>query len=278
MFPVVAQSESLTRSEYIEKYKPLAIRNMREHRIPASITLAQACLESNNGNSELAKRSNNHFGIKCHSTWKGKRTYHDDDKRKECFRVYPDVYGSYADHSEFLQRSRYARCFELEITDYKGWARELKKAGYATNPKYPDLLIRIIEENKLYLIDQEALGQLAEQPNPEQPKQPDSKPAESSASGSAEIDIYNNVRVQRSANNIKYVEAESGDGPERIAQRLNMGAWQIRKYNNVDKDHVFKPGEVVYLQPKRAQAASTEFHEVQRGETIWDISQLYGIR
>lgn len=150
--------KKLTREEYIAKYKDVAIQNMIDFKVPASITLAQACLESGNGNSDLSRRSNNHFGIKCHSSWKGKKTYHDDDEKQECFRVYKSVYDSYADHSEFLLKSRYAKCFELKITDYKGWAKELKRAGYATNPKYPALLIKIIEENKLYEYDQEALG------------------------------------------------------------------------------------------------------------------------
>lgn len=280
-FPALAQSGSLAREQYIEKYRAIAIRNMQEHKIPASITLAQACLESGNGNSELAKRSNNHFGIKCHSNWKGKKTYHDDDRKKECFRVYDDVYGSYSDHSHFLQRPRYAKCFELDITDYKGWARELKKAGYATNPKYPELLIRIIEENELYKIDQEALGLLAENPR----KVGKESASETSGQGGrpradqvdAEIDIYQGMRVQRSPNNIKFVEADAGDSPEQIAKRLNMGPWQIRKYNDVDVNHTFQAGDVVYLQPKRGRAQA-EFHTVKAGETAQEISQQYGIR
>jgi flagellum-specific peptidoglycan hydrolase FlgJ len=126
-FTTSSLGQRMTRAEYIKKYKGLAIKNMRDHKIPASITLAQGLLESDDGNSKLASKYNNHFGIKCHSSWTGKKTYKDDDAKKECFRVYPTVQDSYNDHSAFLHKSRYAKCFELEITDYKNWALELKK-------------------------------------------------------------------------------------------------------------------------------------------------------
>ena len=146
-------AQDISRAEYISKYKDLAVAEMHKYGIPASITLAQGVLESGNGNSELARKSKNHFGIKCHSSWEGNKVYHDDDEAQECFRNYPTVAASYRDHSVFLQKSRYANLFELAITDYKGWAKGLKKAGYATNPKYPELLIKIIEEYKLQQYD-----------------------------------------------------------------------------------------------------------------------------
>lgn len=264
----IAIGQRITRAEYIEKYKDLAIKNMRDHKIPASITLAQGLLESDDGNSLLASKYNNHFGIKCHSSWSGKRTYKDDDTQKECFRVYPSVQDSYDDHSVFLHKPRYAKCFELEITDYKNWALELKKAGYATNPKYPQLLVDIIEENELYRYDKEALGE--------------SKPAKTGKEDPAsnefdDIDYYNKPIVRQSKNNIKYIEASEGDTPKKIADKLDMGPWQIRKYNDVDKNYRFSSGDIVYLQPKRNKAAAN-FHEVKTGETIWDISQQYGIK
>ncbi len=148
-----ASAQDMTRAEYIAKYKGLAIAEMQQYGIPASITMAQGILESGDGNSELARKAKNHFGIKCHSTWTGKKVYHDDDEAQECFRKYPTVGASYKDHSVFLQKARYANLFELAITDYKGWAKGLKKAGYATNPKYPDLLIKIIEDHQLYALD-----------------------------------------------------------------------------------------------------------------------------
>jgi len=139
--------------DYIAIYKNTAIHLMKKNGIPASIILAQGILESSNGNSELARNANNHFGIKCTSDWNGKTYTMDDDKRNECFRRYPNADASFKDHSEFLKRSRYAHLFDLGTEDYKGWARGLKKAGYATNPKYPQLLITIIEKYRLYKLD-----------------------------------------------------------------------------------------------------------------------------
>jgi len=149
-----AAGQNLTREQYINKYKDIAVAQMRKHKIPASITLAQACLESNNGNSSLARKANNHFGIKCHNGWKGKGYKHDDDQKGECFRRYKNAEDSFVDHSYFLiSGSRYSSLFDLKITDYKAWAHGLKAAGYATNPKYAKLLIDIIEAYKLYELD-----------------------------------------------------------------------------------------------------------------------------
>lgn len=149
-----ASGQNLTRQQYIEKYRDEAVKQMHKHKIPASITLAQACLESSNGNSELARKANNHFGIKCHNGWKGKGYLHDDDRKGECFRHYKNAEDSFTDHSYFLiSGSRYNSLFDLKITDYKAWAHGLKAAGYATNPRYAQMLIDIIEEYKLYKYD-----------------------------------------------------------------------------------------------------------------------------
>ncbi len=140
--------------DYIEEYNDIAIAEMLRFKIPASITLAQGILESNSGRSRLTVNANNHFGVKCHSSWKGKRIYHDDDAKQECFRKYEHPLTSFRDHSLFLfERKRYAALFDLKLTNYKGWARGLKKAGYATDPKYPVKLIRIIEDYELYKYD-----------------------------------------------------------------------------------------------------------------------------
>lgn len=147
-------AQGITREQYINTYKDIAIRQMNAYGIPASIILAQACLESGNGNSRLAVKGNNHFGIKCHNTWKGKRIYHNDDSRGECFRRYSNAEDSFKDHSEFLKNSRrYQSLFDLKKTDYKAWAHGLKAAGYATNPKYAQMLIDIIEKNELHKYD-----------------------------------------------------------------------------------------------------------------------------
>ncbi|MGB0392121.1 MAG: glucosaminidase domain-containing protein [Salibacteraceae bacterium] len=277
-----------TRQQYIDKYKNTAIQNMRNHKVPASITLAQGMLESGNGNSELAKKSNNHFGIKCHSSWKGKRTYHDDDKKGECFRVYKTVYDSYADHADFLHKTRYAKCFELKITDYKGWAHELKNAGYATNPKYPKLLIKIIEDHQLYNYDKEALGKKPKNDNKQVAEEkakntsPNTAPVGPNSTydknkGFDDVDYYGKPMVKISPNGIKYVKANKGDTPETLAKKLEMGPWQITAYNNVKKNYRFTDGQVVYLQPKRGKSA-VSFHVVRNGDSIWTISQKYGVK
>lgn len=139
---------------YIETWRNECILQMEKHGIPASITMAQGILESASGTSDLATKANNHFGIKCHKDWTGKKFYKDDDKKNECFRVYDHAQQSFEDHSAFLKRSRYDTLFLLSPTDYKAWAYGLKKCGYATNPKYPQLLIDLIEKHQLYLLDQ----------------------------------------------------------------------------------------------------------------------------
>jgi flagellum-specific peptidoglycan hydrolase FlgJ len=155
-FCLASAFASNTPEQYIALYKNDAIKEMKEYGVPASITLAQGMLESSNGNSALAVKANNHFGIKCHSDWTGDTYHMDDDEKNECFRKYPNVLDSYRDHSKFLkERSRYAALFTLKITDYKGWAEGLKAAGYATNPKYPQLLVNLIERYQLYIYDSE---------------------------------------------------------------------------------------------------------------------------
>jgi len=165
--PINTTSTSLiidAKQAYIDTYNKLAIEEMHAYKIPASITLAQGILESRSGRSELTKRSNNHFGIKCHKSWKGGKTYHDDDKKGECFRVYKHPVYSFRDHSLFLYgRKRYMNLFRLKITDYKGWAKGLQKAGYATDKKYPKKLIKLIEDYKLYEYDAKALGKTVDE-------------------------------------------------------------------------------------------------------------------
>lgn len=144
---------------YIDRYSAIAMREMRKYKIPASITLAQGILESRSGQSELTRKSNNHFGIKCHKGWNGEKTYHDDDEKGECFRMYKHAEESFKDHSLFLaERTRYQDLFRLKITDYKGWAKGLRKAGYATDRAYPQKLINIIESYQLYQYDDKVLG------------------------------------------------------------------------------------------------------------------------
>lgn len=275
-----ANESRISRSQYIAQWKDVAIENMVNHGIPASITLAQGILESGDGNSELARKSNNHFGIKCHSDWKGKKVYHDDDAKGECFRKYDDARESFADHSVFLKKPRYAGLFELDITDYKGWAHGLKKAGYATNPKYATRLIEIIEQNNLTQYDLDGLAQMTSgtptvQANSSRKNRANARRDRDDSFGT--IDLTAKRSVELSRNRIKYTYGKDGDSFESIAEELDMMAWQIRKYNDFARNHKIKAGEIIYLQPKRARASESS-HTVQEGESLWDISQRYGIK
>lgn len=258
----------LTREEYIKKFREEAIREMHSSGIPASITLAQALLESDNGNSPLAVYANNHFGIKCNK-WEGQTFYQDDDAKNECFRKYYTVYDSYKDHSDFLKnRPRYAALFTLNHLDYKSWANGLKAAGYATNPKYPELLIKIIEDNKLHELDTVSLmPPLAEARDRKKEKQVEKARFFHPAA----------LAVSTHENNIKYVIAGKGDSYFKIANAMNMRLWQIYKYNDLAKGSVPKEGDIIYIQPKRNRAKDNTY-VVKEGDTMHGISQLYGIK
>lgn len=258
------QAQTYTREQYIEEFSDLAMREMVRVGIPASITLAQGCLESNNGNSRLALRGNNHFGIKCHD-WTGKKIYHDDDRRGECFRSYASAYESYMDHSAFLTtKTRYARLFELSPHDYRGWAKGLKQAGYATANNYAALLIRIIEDHALYRYDLMVLN--------------------GSLDGLDTTDTYTvpGTGIQRQVltnNRIEYVLSEPGDTPESLRAELGLYKNEIYRYNNLYKGAKLEPGSIIYLQPKRRRAeAGKEIHVVEEGQTMYEISQLYGVK
>ena len=248
----------LSRQGYVETYKDYAIESMNTHQIPASITLAQGILESGSGNSDLAKSSNNHFGIKCGSQWNGRKTYHDDDQKNECFRSYKNVLDSYNDHSAFLTRNkRYSALFLLEITDYKGWAKGLSKAGYATNPKYANLLITIIEDLKLYTYDRII------------PNQP--------------IAAYINTKQQNVLfiNEIRVIHAAKGETYYQIAKAFGLTLRQIHKYNNTKfhrKESLLKEGDIVYLEPKRLRSKETKFIELSKAKSLIEISKEEGVR
>jgi LysM repeat protein len=266
----------MTQQDYIEKYKNDAINDMQKTGVPASITLAQGLFESESGNSDLAREANNHFGIKCHTEWTGETFHKDDDEKNECFRKYNSVLESYDDHSNFLRtRDRYAFLFDLEITDYKGWAKGLKKAGYATNPEYAHKLIKIVEDYQLNELDKSVknlpitASSKKEVPVPvktnnEIPKRPDSSE-----------ETVRNFKI--SENNVPYVLAKEGDSYFSIANENKIMLWQVLKYNEVEKTDVPKEGEVVYIMPKRS-SANQEYHIVKEGENLHYISQLYAVK
>ncbi|HSV88783.1 MAG TPA: glucosaminidase domain-containing protein [Bacteroidales bacterium] len=279
--PTLANSpQRITLPEYIAYFRDLAISEMRLHRIPASIKLAQAILESGFGNSRLARYGNNHFGIKCHG-WTGRYLLHDDDAEDECFRAYDCSKESFRDHSQFLlSRPWYAPLFKLDIMDYRAWAHGLRRAGYATNPRYAELLIRIIEENQLMRYDSIAMNLLAALP-----ERKDLREARSRSANFASTESINyiapqqleNIRVVKTNNRIRYIIAHPGDTPESVAKEMNMRTWQIVRYNELENGRQITPGQIIYLQPKRRQGVRP-FHIVQPGETLYDISQQHGIK
>ena len=251
---IQAQTRNKQYEDYIKKYRELAVDEMKKYHIPASITLAQGLLESGAGQSTLARKSNNHFGIKCGSDWNGKTVSHDDDARGECFRAYKHPKQSYEDHSKFLAgRPRYASLFKLKITDYKGWARGLKKAGYATNPRYADQLIDIIELYDLDKYDKKGgLKWMKENPNPHQPY---------------------------IANDLVYIVVRAGDSWKSISKEFDISQSKLRKYNDLYKGYILQVGDILYLEKKNKKAGKEHIvHVLRAGESMYSISQKYGIR
>lgn len=285
-----ANTQTMSQQQYVKKYAEWAMAEMERVGIPASITLAQGILESGNGNSKLATKANNHFGIKCHSDWKGPSMRKDDDKRNECFRKYKSAYESFKDHSAFLQKSRYAFLFELKPDDYKGWAKGLKKAGYATNPKYPSLLIDLIEKNKLYEYDKLVLkGERKSKSDnnrtiPEQivAKDEESAPSAQNLPHLATEESFlidHPGRKVHQNNRVDYIIAKKGDTFYSIAKEFNLMLWQLYDYNDLDKDAVLSIKQVVYVQAKKKRAdRKYPTHVLRQNESLHDISQLYGIK
>ncbi len=237
---------------YIEKYYGMAIDQMNRYGIPASITLAQGLLESGAGKSYLALKANNHFGIKAHNGWTGRTIKKKDDSRHDRFRVYSSVADSYEDHSKFLvNNSRYAALFELERDDYAGWAKGLKRAGYATHPRYAYKLIDIIERYQRDRYD---------------------------VTRSPVLRIEHEVRM---CNKNYYIVAREGDTFKSIAKEMGVRARKLRRYNEVEKNHVIRPGDIIYLEEKRSRADRSLkgfWHTVEAGETVHSLSQRYGIK
>lgn len=251
--------------DYITQYKDLAIEEMKQYRIPASITLAQGLLESAAGRSRLAVEANNHFGIKCHN-WLGRSITSDDDALAECFRAYDNPKQSFEDHSLFLKNStRYARLFQLEITDYRGWAYGLKSCGYATNPLYAEKLIEIIELYQLYQYDNArtydrymANVYTAQDRTPGQ-----------------------DLHIVRMYNKNYYIVAREGDTFKSIAQEAGISWRKLAKYNEIDRHTRLREGDIIYLEKKQKRAIKAFKrvpHVVKSGESMYTIAQMYGIR
>ena len=261
---IQAQRRNAAYTKYIKEYAPLAVEQMNRYRIPASITLAQGLLESGAGRSALAKKSNNHFGIKCHG-WKGKKVYYDDDARGECFRAYARVADSYEDHSKFLtQGARYAFLFKLKMTDYKAWARGLKKAGYATDRSYANRLITIIEDYDLYKYDTKGMTKREARRWQKLIKK---KP------------WLIHPHQTYLANGLVYVIARDGDNFRLLGGEFGISWKKLVEYNDLHKQYTLEAGDIIYLRKKNKKAQKPyEQYIVRDGDSMHSISQKFGIR
>ena len=300
VLPLAAQSapplfvpggDRLTAEDYIELWKSVAVEKMKQHGIPASVTLAQGLLESGNGNSELAREANNHFGIKCTPDWSGGKAYHDDDRKNDCFRKYRDAADSYEDHSKFLQRPRYASLFELKTTDYKGWAQGLKKAGYATDPAYPRKLIELIERYELHKLDEGqdiSFRRRESEERGEGGKGSDggakTEKGKSRGKGGrvSDEEVTMNIgqgrQVEKFEGRVKFTRAKAGDSIKKIAEDMETMPGWVAGWNDLDKDAKLEEGQVIYLSPKLSKSKRAATHDVRAGDTLWNISQEYGVK
>lgn len=275
----IATAQSIKPLEYIEMYKELAIKEMKRMGVPAAITLAQGILETESGNSDLVKKSNNHFGIKCKTSWTGEGVSHDDDAAGECFRSYKDAEASYRDHSNYLRGTeRYASLFQLSPTDYKGWARGLKKAGYATNPKYPDILIKNIE---LYNLQQYSMEAAGEVPKIETDKyQDDKEPPElkpEKESAFDEIKAKFSGAKSNTINGHKFINATKGTSLLVIATENDIDLSKLLAFNDLEKDGILTNDQLIFLQ-KKSKIGDRDFYIVQQSESLYDIAQKNGIQ
>jgi LysM repeat protein len=257
-----AQKKLKSYLNYIDNYNKLAVKQMVKYKIPASITLAQALLESGAGLSELAGSSNNHFGIKCHADWSGERIYRRDDNPNDCFRKYKTVEDSYEDHSVFLNNhSRYSVLFSYDITDYTAWARGLQKCGYATDKAYANKLIKYIEDYELYIYDYKSITSKNKKEKKPSGKQP------------------GRMRTTYLTHGLLYVEAEANDNFDKIAHDMGFKVKNLLKYNEAPEDFPLRKGDIVYLEKKKKKADPPYYEYVVKvGDSMHRISQRYGIR
>lgn len=280
-----ASAQRTTAEQYILQYKDVAIVEMKRMGIPAAVTLAQGILESENGNSDLVKRSNNHFGIKCKNSWTGGTVFHDDDATGECFRLYKTAEESFRDHSNFLRNNtRYGFLFSYDAKDYRSWAYGLKRAGYATNPQYPQILIKYIEQ---YNLQQYTLSAINELPVFDASKYQDDKTdttmATTNTTAVVNTQDTNTVSILDfpekiiTVNNSNCVLARKGTSLMVLATRNNINLAKMLEYNELAEDGILGKTQYVYLQ-KKAKTNPAAYCIVQEGETPYDIAQLYGIQ
>jgi LysM repeat protein len=271
----VLPAQTLTPEAYIAKYKDLAVKEMKRMGVPAAVTLAQGLLETENGNSVLLKKSNNHFGIKCKSSWSGDGVSHDDDAPGECFRTYKTAEDSYRDHSNYLRGSdRYAFLFQLDPADYKAWAKGLKRAGYATNPHYPEILIKSIED---YNLQQYTLAAIKDVPKFDHSKYQDDKEETAGENGNDNTNVVGITENTTEVNGAKCVYAKQGTSLLAIATNHDVQLSRLLEFNDMDEDGLLKKDQVIYLERKEKKGAA-EYYVVQKGETLHDVSQNAGVQ
>lgn len=259
--------ERIPLEDYVNKWKDVAVRHMHQHKIPASITLAQGILESGYGNSPLARYANNHFGIKCHG-WGGRKFYKNDDHVDDCFRKYFKAERSYADHADFLtSRDRYSFLFDLRTTDYKAWAKGLKKAGYATDPQYPERLIELIQDHELHRFD----------------KVPSMKKKTPKVVEKERRDLdYARKRggrkVYRHSNSVDMVRVQEGDSFEDLSKDLGISRSRLLDYNDMNPSDRISSGDTLYITPKRNWSRVRKNYLAKEGESMWEIAHRFGLK
>lgn len=272
-------AQNITPQEYIATFKDLAIAEMKRTGIPASITLAQGLLETESGNSDLVKKSNNHFGIKCKSTWTGESVTHTDDAPNECFRKYPQAADSYRDHSDYLSTSpRYAALFALNKDDYRGWSYGLKKAGYATNPKYPQILITNIERYNLHQYDNELMADSSVFANATiiDKDQVEKKILIAPITATEKIpETFTSGKT--SINGLKAIHALKGTSLLAIASRADVPLSKLLEYNDLKEDGLLKEEQWIYLE-RKAKEGNRDYYTALQNESLYDISQNNGIQ
>ncbi|MBK9483783.1 MAG: glucosaminidase domain-containing protein [Chitinophagaceae bacterium] len=276
------RAQRISVEEYIVQFKDIAISEMKRTGVPASITLAQGILETENGNSELVKKSNNHFGIKCKSTWTGESVTHDDDANGECFRAYTNANESYRDHSDFLKANkRYSALFNLDPVDYAGWAKGLKKAGYATNPRYPDLLIKYIEQYDLQQYTLLAINRL--------PESDMAKTEENKTVVPVEVAVENTIKENDititandpdkiiSINKTNCIFAKKGTSLLVIANKHKISLSKLMEFNDMAEEGLLAKDQLIYLE-KKAKSGEQEYYILLQGETLYDAAQKNAVQ
>jgi LysM repeat protein len=282
MVGLSVRSQNVTVDQYVTTYKDLAIAEMQRTGVPASITLAQGILETEGGNSDLMKASNNHFGIKCKSSWTGPTVFHDDDAQGECFRKYSSAADSYKDHSDFLKGSdRYSALFQLDPLDYKAWANGLRRAGYATNPKYAQILIQYIEQYHLQDYSLIAMGKMKDTTSAAYAVAvvaPSTAPAPAApAVVVVRPEPVHYPQGEFKINETRVVYAPAGTSLLALADQYHVSLSYLVDFNDLTDNNELQKDQLVYLQRKR-KVGEKPLHTVAEGESLYDIAQLEGIR